>query len=703
MILLQKLYLYFILLLFNFTIKFTCQFNNKIEDIKNTKGNEKIRPSEIGVLMINEKDDQYDNYKLAIESVHCYCLHYGYTFKIINFNTSPRLPVLCPQEDFFFARHCAVSLFLETFKDTIKYVIVIDSDIGIINPNHRLEKFISKESIIFTRRLMTHEIAASPYIVKNNEYGRKFLMEWAQYFYKLPPVFHGSDNGALMIMFMMKFYNKKYDERYKMCLMYYATIRNWEDYRKFCVCVNTILKSISKLNFNNDSYIFDNGNVKVLTKKENLVGMVRDIWLSNSSWAPIDFMIHGLKKKTRNNFRASFGYWESPLFNEGFQLSKCNYPNFTTLWEYKSKYITSNEKVISYLENVLILTSNQHTNLEVYLNRNIKNNLIDKNAYFYVRSAFQVQNSPFITILFLANKYDNRIKTFSNIFQFHEYNKEEVNNLTNISSFIAEISEALFIKHFSGVEKIIISNKQNVKESSIAVCSPILQNFNIPGKLLHYFKYWMSFNSNVKFYIYYHSWSKQILDIINVMQQKYENIEVVNWSDLPYNGKENFINPNFEVNFRGQELARADCVLRNKNKAKYVIFSNLNQEFDEINNLDFLSFLSKKYQKASVFKFSLYNQVLTGNSTNTLNTKKDFLKDKNSKLTIFLPERINLPFTQKLRTFHVDPNKIHSRIVDYQYITIVLPHRNTLKNFSVPLTHWDRTPMITPENKWKQI
>uniref|UniRef100_A0A0K0EQ68 Glycosyltransferase family 92 protein n=2 Tax=Strongyloides stercoralis TaxID=6248 RepID=A0A0K0EQ68_STRER len=703
MLFFQKIYFYYIFLLFYFIIQTNFQLINKNEDFRNGKINKNIKPSEIGILMINEKDDQYDNYKLAIESVHCYCLHYGYTFKIINFNTSPKLPVLCPQEDFFFARHCAVSLFLEEFKSTIKYAIVVDSDIGIINPFHRLEKFISKESIIFTRRLMTHEIAASPYIVKNNEYGRKFLKEWAQFFYKLPPVFHGSDNGALMTMFMMKFYdNKHYDERYKMCLIYYATIKNWNDYRKFCVCVNTILKNISKLNFNNDSYIFDNGNVKVLTKKENLIGMVRDIWIGKSKWAPIDFMIHGLKKKTQNNSRAPFGYWESPLYNEGFSLNKCYYSNFTYLWEYKPKYITSNDKIISFLEKELLSTTKQHSELEKELNKSIKNNTLKGKTLFYIRSAFQLYNSPFITILFLSYKTDNRLQSFSNIFQFHENNNEDENS-SKIGGFIAEISETMFIKHFSDVEKIIINNKSIVKQTSAAVCSPILQNFNIPGKLLHFFKYWLSIDKSIKFYLYYHSVSEKILNLINKINEKYKNIEIVNWGSLPYSEKEDYIDPNFELNFRGQELARADCVLRNKNKVKYVIFPELNQEFYQIDNLNFLNNLLKKYQKASVFKFSLQNEITTSNSINVLNTNSNFIKDKYSKLTIIIPERINLPFTQKLRTFHVNPTFIYSRIVDYQNITFVLPEGNIIHNYSVPVTHWDRTPMLLPKNKWKQF
>ncbi|CEF62507.1 Protein of unknown function DUF273 family and Domain of unknown function DUF23 domain-containing protein [Strongyloides ratti] len=702
MFLFKKIYLYKIFLIFYFTIQTKCQLNNKNEAFSNEKVNKNIKPSEIGILMINEKDDQYDNYKLAIESVHCYCLHYGYIFKIINFNTSPKLPVFCPQEDFFFARHCAVSLFLEEFKNTIKYVIVVDSDIGIINPNHRLENFISKESIIFMRRLMTHEIAASPYIVKNNEYSRKFLKEWAQFFYKLPPVFHGSDNGALMTLFMMKFYNKHYDERYKMCLNYYTTIKNWNDYRIFCVCVNTILKSISKLNYNNESYIFDNGNVKVLTKKENLIGMVRDIWIGKSKWSPIDFMIHGLKKKTQSNIRATFGYWENPLYNEGFQLNKCYYQNFTSLWEYKPKYITSNDKIISYLEKEFLSTTKQHIELEKQLNKNIKNNTLRGKTLFFLRSAFQINNSPFITILFLSHKNDIRLKSFSNIFQFHEFNNE-IENSPNIGSFIAEVSEPTFLKHFSDVEKIVINNKPIVRQTSIAICSPILQNYNLPGKLLHFFKYWISIDKNVKFFIYYHSFSKKVLNIINKIGEKYKNIEIVNWGDLPYNEKEDYINPNFELNFRGQELARADCVLRNKNKVKYVIFPNLNEEFFQINNFIFLNYLSNKYQKASVFKFSLQNQIIPKNSANILNTKTDFIKDKYSKLTVFLPERINLPFTQKLRTFHVDPNHIFSHIVDYNNITFVLSEGNILFDYSVPLTHWDRTPMIISKNKWKQF
>jgi hypothetical protein len=83
----------------------------------------------------------------------------------------------------------------------VKYAVAMDGDVAVVNPNHCIEDYIdSNASVIFYERFHTFEIAACTFIVKNDEYGYEFLMDWARYSSKVPHVsWSNSDNGALLV------------------------------------------------------------------------------------------------------------------------------------------------------------------------------------------------------------------------------------------------------------------------------------------------------------------------------------------------------------------------------------------------------------------------------------------------------------------------------------------------------------------------
>lgn len=77
----------------------------------------------------------------------------------------------------------------------------MDADVAVVNPNHCIEDYIdSNASLIFYERFHTFETVAGSFIVKNDEYGREFLMDWTRYSRKMPVVnWANSDNGALQV------------------------------------------------------------------------------------------------------------------------------------------------------------------------------------------------------------------------------------------------------------------------------------------------------------------------------------------------------------------------------------------------------------------------------------------------------------------------------------------------------------------------
>ncbi|KAH7699296.1 Protein F25H2.7, partial [Aphelenchoides avenae] len=165
----------------------------------------------IAVATVIDKPDQLEDYRLAHDSVKCYCDHHQYPFHLLDLKSNETLASACPQEDFMFRRHCVVAHFLERHQQDIEWLLFLDADMGVVNPNHLIEEFVNESvEMIFYERSFNFEIAAGSYIARNSVYTRSFLMDWANYYYKIAHYkiaqgFYGTDNGAIHSLFLDKF------------------------------------------------------------------------------------------------------------------------------------------------------------------------------------------------------------------------------------------------------------------------------------------------------------------------------------------------------------------------------------------------------------------------------------------------------------------------------------------------------------------
>uniref|UniRef100_A0A914QZV3 Uncharacterized protein n=1 Tax=Panagrolaimus davidi TaxID=227884 RepID=A0A914QZV3_9BILA len=152
---------------------------------------------------------------------------------------------------------------------------------AVINPCHTIQEYLDKNEkveIIFYERYYDHEIAAGSYLVRNSEYSRKFIHFWADYFYRLPQSFHGTDNGAIHQVFMELNFP---DETSKMqCYNIWNNSRGYDDLFAYQACTKHALTSNTSL--------FINETVKLIRKMSP--GWVRDGWLTSTKWSPQDFM-----------------------------------------------------------------------------------------------------------------------------------------------------------------------------------------------------------------------------------------------------------------------------------------------------------------------------------------------------------------------------------------------------------------------------
>ncbi|KAK6032484.1 hypothetical protein OSTOST_01341, partial [Ostertagia ostertagi] len=171
----------------------------------------------IAIVDVIEPDTHLSYYQHAMSAYHlklsvaCYARAQGYEFRII---FSSDYTKQCPHKDVghvfiplfiyllfllvqvYLRRHCVVAHVLPNYH-TILY---IDADMGVVNPKKRIEEYVDDNvEISFFDRFYNWEVAAGSYIVKNTTWTQKFLKGFADYEYRLPAHYHGTDNGALHV------------------------------------------------------------------------------------------------------------------------------------------------------------------------------------------------------------------------------------------------------------------------------------------------------------------------------------------------------------------------------------------------------------------------------------------------------------------------------------------------------------------------
>ncbi|PIC27707.1 hypothetical protein B9Z55_019880 [Caenorhabditis nigoni] len=286
----------------------------------------------IAVVMVVTNQTKPENYDIAIQTVRCYCKIHDYDFVLAvdtDFN--------CAHRDKFFRRHCAAAKILPLF-DTILF---LDADIGVVNPERRIEDYMEDGiDVTFYDRFYNWEIMAGSYIARNTQYAIDLLNEFADYEFKLPRSFHGTDNGALHIFLAEKLFPHAQIET-NICKKVYNKSNSFADLFTYEACVRAIFGAGT-----------DFGKVRIMRKG---TGWARDGWLTSMLWHPdLDFMFHGWKTNqlrqtpevaVRPN-QMGRSEWYNPLAGPIY-LERCSPQNKT--WSYDPRLRGNKEDILNSL------------------------------------------------------------------------------------------------------------------------------------------------------------------------------------------------------------------------------------------------------------------------------------------------------------------------------------------------------------------
>ncbi|GMR56767.1 hypothetical protein PMAYCL1PPCAC_26962, partial [Pristionchus mayeri] len=176
-------------------------------------------------------------------SVKCYSALHGYALSI---EYDDKFEECAVHKDKFFRRHCHIHRLMITEISEGDWMLFLDSDVGVVNPNRLVEEYIEEGYEIYLfDRFYNWEYAAQ-YMVKNNERGRDWVKQFAMFEFKLPHSFHGTDNGALHPLMLNYLVAEASDPKRRsrlvdVCLSIWNSCSSYDDLFSMQACTRMVI------------------------------------------------------------------------------------------------------------------------------------------------------------------------------------------------------------------------------------------------------------------------------------------------------------------------------------------------------------------------------------------------------------------------------------------------------------------------------
>ncbi|CAJ0581951.1 unnamed protein product, partial [Mesorhabditis spiculigera] len=277
--------------------------------------------SSIALVYIVKNRKNEADYRIAVNSARCYAEVHNYGFIYVDYSASKELQLLCPQNDFFFTRHCLMRDLM--YNSDYEFYVFLDADIGVINPRRRIEEFLPAKSsvnIVFYNRFYNDEIMAGSYILRKSKQAANFLQLWVEYMEKTNAIPQGgTDNGAIQSV-AVEFFMPELSAFQKICEESWVISRDYNDLFRFEACMQYLISLVPKEELARRGFVlYDKGQ-----------GWSRDGWISGTYWCGRDLFFHGWKKQKLG------GEWVLPFTSEAIFDRKCSLGEFDR-WSYVSK------------------------------------------------------------------------------------------------------------------------------------------------------------------------------------------------------------------------------------------------------------------------------------------------------------------------------------------------------------------------------
>ncbi|KAI6170639.1 hypothetical protein M3Y97_01130400 [Aphelenchoides bicaudatus] len=300
----------------------------RCEPIRIRRSREEL-PPRIAIVSVDYNANKVENYNLAEKTLLCYAKMHNYSYIEINFKEHANLFNKCPGNDAMFRRHCVVANFLKDNEDKLDWILFIDSDMGVINPNHTIEEYLDE-----TADLIFHKLATNSYLARNTEYARNFLLKWSSYETKFN---NFGDNIAIYEVYLNEFY----PERQRCELI---------NTKSYTSCVRSLL---------GDRQVFESVNGRLIQRSDAIKYWTRDAWLTNNFWSKDDFILHEWEES--ENRELLYNDQTTPYLQGTFNLSLCATPETAVSnWKYNEELMITQDELKERLETIVKRSYTRH-------------------------------------------------------------------------------------------------------------------------------------------------------------------------------------------------------------------------------------------------------------------------------------------------------------------------------------------------------
>ncbi|EYC33334.1 hypothetical protein Y032_0002g730 [Ancylostoma ceylanicum] len=193
---------------------------------------------EVTIFVAYTESSRKQMYDVAQRTLLCYLKSTSYKLVLVDLDSHPLVKEKCHKHRMiYYKKHCAAALFLPK----TDWLLVLDADTGVVNPNHCIEEWIDdRVSVILYERFFNWEIMAGNYMVRNTTFGNEFLQKFAQQEFKTPRSWHGYDQGGLM-MLLFEMLIPDAPKEYEVCHEFWRNATNYETYMAAVICVRLAL------------------------------------------------------------------------------------------------------------------------------------------------------------------------------------------------------------------------------------------------------------------------------------------------------------------------------------------------------------------------------------------------------------------------------------------------------------------------------